>query len=110
MRRLLVVLCVVGFVVALPMSHLAFAARGGAPKVEICHITPNYAPSEAFPFLSPNNVVVALYGHVIEVSENAADAHYGHGDPTAVFMTADWAGIIPGFDNDSECVIFVAAP
>ncbi len=108
MKRLLVVLCVVGFVVAVPMSHLAFGAK--AEKVEICHITPNYAPSVPFIWINPGNLVVALYGHVIEVSGNAAEAHYNHGDPEALFLTADFDQFIPDFDNDSECVIFVAAP
>ncbi len=101
-------LCVVGFLVALPMSHLAFAGKGPAPKVEICHITPNYTPSECFMFF---NEVVASYGHIISVSENAAQAHDAHGDPELVFLTEDFAPFIPefidGFGNDSECVIFV---
>ena len=73
MKRLIVVLCVVGFIVALPMSHLAFAGKGPAPKVEICHVN------------SANDVVVLgtlviAYGRVIEVSENAVAAHEAHGD------------------------------
>ena len=108
MKRLIVVLCVAGLLAALPLSHLV-AARP-APKVEICHITPNYAPSVPFQWIFPNNWVVAHYGHIISVSENAAQAHYDHGDPVPVFLTEDFDQFIPGFDNDSECVIFVAAP
>ena len=75
MKRLIVVLCVVGFIVALPMSHLAFAGKPEEKpaKVEICHVN------------SANDVVVLgtvviAYGRVIEVSENAVAAHEAHGD------------------------------
>jgi hypothetical protein len=106
MKQLIVVLCVVGFLVALPLSHVA--ADGPAAEVEICHIAPNDTPSEPFMFF---NEVVASYGHIISVSGNAAQAHYAHGDPELVFLTEDFAAFIPefidGFGNDSECVSFV---
>lgn len=110
MKRILVVLILVGIIVGLPMS-LALAGKGPAPKVDICHITPNYGTSAPFMFFG--NDVVANYGHIISVSENAAEAHYAHGDPVPVFPTegdgVDWyMNLIPDFDNDSECVIFVA--
>jgi hypothetical protein len=109
MKRILVVLILVGIIVGLPMS-LTFAGKGKgpAPKVDICHITPNYGTSEPFTFFG--NDVVANYGHIVSVSENAAEAHYAHGDPKPVFLTEDWSFVIPEFDNDSECVIFVDAP
>ena len=103
MKRLIVLLCVVAFVVALPMSHVA--AKGKPAKVDICHLTPNYGTSVPFVFFG--NDVVANYGHIISVSPNAADAHYAHGDPVPVFLTAVFSFLIPDFDNDSECVIFV---
>ncbi len=106
MKHLVVVLCVVGFIVALPLSHVA--ADGPAAKMDICHITPNYVPSAPFMFFQE---VVAHYGDIIFVSENAAEAHYAHGDPELVFLTETFAPFIPefidGFDNDSECVVFI---
>jgi hypothetical protein len=69
MKRLLVLLLIVGFVVALPLSHLVLA-KGPAPKVEICHVTDSGS-------VFGDTVVV---GHVISVSENALDAHLAHGD------------------------------
>jgi len=82
---------------------------GPAEKVEICHLTPNYETSDSF--ISPfGNQVVANYGHIVNVSVNAADAHYAHGDPEPVFLTEQWKIWIPDFDdNDSECVIWTAA-
>jgi hypothetical protein len=74
MKRLIVVLCVVGFIVALPMSHLAFAKK--ADKVLICHATDL--------FDVPQNQWTLVVGHVIEVSENALDAHLAHGDTTVI--------------------------
>lgn len=68
MKRLLVVLCVVGLFAALPLSHLAFAAEPET-KVAICHVN------------SANDVYQnVVFGHVIEVSEEAVPAHQEHGD------------------------------
>ena len=76
MKRLLVILCVVGFVVALPMSHLAFAAK--ADKVDICHVT------DSLDGLGPDGNVTLIVGHVINVSGNAVDAHVAHGDSLVI--------------------------
>ncbi len=74
MKRLIVVLCVVGFIVALPMSRLAFA--GKPVKVDICHVTDSVVVNAAG--------VSLVVGHVISVSENAVDAHLAHGDILAI--------------------------
>ena len=73
MKRLIAVLVVVGFIVALPLSH-AFGAK--ADKVQICHVN------------SANDTLdlgfaTIVFGTVIEVSGNAVPAHEAHGDSTA---------------------------
>ena len=75
MKRLLIMLCVVAFLVALPMSHSAFA--GKKAKVAICHVN------------SANDAIegvgaTLVFGKVIEVSENAVAAKEAKGD-SAVF-------------------------
>jgi hypothetical protein len=73
MKRLIVVLCVAAFIIALPMSHSAMAKRDLIiKKVLICHAT------DSFDILA--NEWTQIVGHVIEVSENAVDAHLAHGD------------------------------
>lgn len=72
MKRFIILLCVVAFVVALPLSHVA--AKGKAPaKVEICHVK-----ATADLWGSPK-----AFGIVIEVSANAIPAHEAHGDSIA---------------------------
>ena len=88
MKRLIVVLCVVGFIVALPMSHLAFAGKPEEKpvKVDICHATDSGA------LQSGGTLII---GHVINVSENAVDAHLAHGDSLEINDIDDegpWAG------------------
>ena len=84
MKRLIVILCVVGFAAALPMSHSALAAKKApAAKVRICHVN------------SANDVVVfnetysAMLGRVTEVSENAVNAHLAHGDSEVFFPLSE---------------------
>lgn len=72
MKRLLILLCVVGILAVFPLSHSAFAGKGPAPKVSICHVTGS-VDIEA-------NQWTLVVGHVITVSENAVDAHVAHGD------------------------------
>ena len=74
MKRLLVVLCVVGFIFALPLSQSVLAKPN--TKVAICHV------NSANEILDLGDVVV-VFGRVIEVSENAVEAHEAHGDSTA---------------------------
>jgi hypothetical protein len=87
MKRLIAVLCVVAFVVALPLSHVAAAGKGKgpAPKVDICHAT------DAFDV--PQNEFTVIVGHVITVSENAVDAHLAHGDSLVINDIEDDSGI-----------------
>ena len=73
MKRLLALLCVVGFVVALPLAHSAFAKP--AAKVAICHV------SSANDFVDFGGVKL-FFGRQVEVSENAVAAHLAHGDST----------------------------
>ena len=88
MKRTLVLLCVVGLLVALPLSHSAFAKGAKAPaKVEICHAT------DAFDV--PTNEFTLIVGHVISVSEKAVDAHLAHGD-SAVINDIDDGPVIFG--------------
>ena len=92
MKRLIVVLCVAGLLAALSMSHLAFAGKPVNPneeklaKVDICHATDSAA------LQSGGTLIV---GHVINVSENAVDAHLAHGDSLEINDIDDegpWAG------------------
>jgi ABC-type sugar transport system substrate-binding protein len=77
MRRVLVLLCVVAFLAALPLSHIAMAAP--AAKVAICHVN------------SANDVIdlgffgTFVFGMEIEVAESAVPAHLAHGDSTEYF-------------------------
>ena len=89
MKHLIVVLCVVGFIVALPTSHVAFAKK--ADKVLICHVTDM--------FDIPQNEFTLVVGHVIEVSSNALEAHLAHGDilnPDPVLNDIDYGPVIFG--------------
>jgi len=76
MKRLLIMLCVVAFLAALPLSHIALAAP--AVKVPICHV------NSANDALDLGGLVV-VFGKVIEVAEPAVPAHEAHGDNTAFF-------------------------
>ena len=74
MKRLIILVCVVALLVALPMSHMAFAAK--KVKVDICHVTDSVVVNLAG--------VSLVVGHVINVSENAVAAHLAHGDILAI--------------------------
>ena len=63
MKRLVILCVVLAFVVAIPLSH-SLMAKG--EKVRLCHVT----SADDF----------GVYGHVIEVSINAKNAHCNHGD------------------------------
>jgi len=83
MKRMLILLCLVGLIVAVPLSHSAFAAKKKKAKkkdpnvkVSICHATDS--------FDVPTNGWTQIVGHVITVSENAVDAHLAHGDSTVI--------------------------
>jgi len=84
MRRLIVLAAVLGFLAAVPLSHLVLAApkKGKKPKAKICHI---YA-------LGPiaGQAGDFFLGEVIEISGNALKAHCkNHGD----FQGLDYDGV-----------------
>jgi hypothetical protein len=83
MKRLIILLCVLVFIVALPLSH-AIAGKGPAPKVDICHATDSAVVNDAG--------VSLVVGHVINVSENAVAAHLAHGDTLAISGLDDGPG------------------
>ncbi len=75
MKRLIAILFVLGFIVALPLSH-AFAARRlkpGKRKVFICHVTNVEENHHGMGH-------VLLEGHLIKVARAAVSAHLEHGD------------------------------
>jgi len=79
MKRLLVLCVVLAFVVAIPLSHSLMAQKDG--KVRLCHVT--------------KADDLGVYGHVIEVSINAKNAHCNHGDhdrPVAERKVGDACG------------------
>ncbi|MHC4500605.1 MAG: hypothetical protein ACYS21_16020 [Planctomycetota bacterium] len=78
MKRLLIVLCVVGFLATLSLSHsvLAKPPEDKPAKVLVCHVTDSVVVNAAD--------VSLVVGHVINVSENAVDAHVAHGDILAI--------------------------
>ena len=90
MKRLIIVLCVVAFIVALPMSHLAFAKK--ADKVAICHIIEEHDAVYAL-----WGVVDLHFGKEISVAESAVPAHEAHGDSTTFFGGEGAAGPIAVF-------------
>lgn len=72
MKRLLVMLGVVAFLAALPLSHLAWAEE--PCLVPICHVN---SANDVFSF----DDTLLVFGRVIEIDENAVQAHLDeHGD------------------------------
>ena len=75
MKRLLIILFVLVFIAAIPLSHNLMAKKAEKPgKVEICHVNSANDQLEDFGF-----------GRVITVSEKALAAHLKHGDCSVVF-------------------------
>ncbi len=74
MKRLAVVLCVVGLLAALPLSQSLQAKppEGKPVKVDVLHRTDSAVVNAAG--------VSLIVGHMISVSENAVAAHLAHGD------------------------------
>jgi hypothetical protein len=75
MRRLVVLAAVLGFLAAVPLSHLVLAApnKGKKPKAKICHV------SALGPIAGQTGDF--FLGEVIEISGNALKAHCNnHGD------------------------------
>ncbi len=114
MKRFIVALCLVAFLVALPMSHLVSAAKKKKPvrkKVAICHI------------IEANDVVYGFWGVVdlhfgkeIEVATSAVPAHIEHGDSDTFFGGDTAAGPIQQFKDAgvnlpaADCYISVPIP
>ncbi|MFC2156248.1 hypothetical protein ACFLT9_00285 [Acidobacteriota bacterium] len=66
MKRFLIGVLVLAFVVAIPLSTTLMAKK--VDKVKLCHIT------------GVNDAGTRLVGHVIEVAQSAVKAHCAHGD------------------------------
>ena len=66
MRRLVVLLIVAAFLIALPATHVV----AEKDKVDVCHVN------------SANDAWLYSFGQVISVSESALKAHRAHGDST----------------------------
>jgi len=83
MKHFTVVLFVVGFILALPLSHSAMAKgkrhkkQRCQEKVLICHVN---GSNDTIPIGSHS---VITFGRVIKVSKRAVRAHERHGDSTA---------------------------
>lgn len=85
MKRFFIILLVVVFIAAIPLSH-NLMAKAKAEKVRLCHITH---------LTEDGNGYTVHMGHVIVVSINAAPAHCAHGDhdiPTADKKAGDPCG------------------
>ncbi len=94
MKRLLILLCVVGLLAAIPLSHLAAAGKA-AEKVQICHII---AANDTIPFgFGEVPTVLLSFGKEISVAPAAVPAHEAHGDSTTFFGGEDAAGPIAAF-------------
>jgi hypothetical protein len=79
LKRLLILFCVAGMLAAIPLSHVATAAKPET-KVAICHV------NSANDILDLGSIVI-VFGKVIEVSENAVETHVTqHGDSTDFFI------------------------
>ena len=125
MSRVLVFIALIALIAAVPVSHVVAAK---AEKVSVCHVnsanTPgsyayDYSYSVDYTDLNPNDAidwndydreyetayeVTYHLGQVIEVSENALDAHLGHGDSTVFYAlteyAADWISSLDDIDYE----------
>ncbi|HUS73482.1 MAG TPA: hypothetical protein VMY06_10495 [Sedimentisphaerales bacterium] len=112
MKRLLIVVCVAGFIAALPLSHSAMAKPKA--KVAICHII---AANDVIPFSFQGPPTVLLYfGKEISVAPAAVPAHEAHGDSTTFFGGDVAAGPIAAFQEAganlpaADCYVVVPLP
>jgi hypothetical protein len=92
MRRIFGFMCLAAILVALPLTH---SLAGKSEKVTICHLDSANSPGvHQFswnwlgPFY-PRAKYTMYYGRVIEVAEDAVDAHLAHGDRVEDFYTPD---------------------
>lgn len=97
MNKVIAIITVIAFIVAIPVSNNLMA--GKEAKVKVCHIT---AEGE---WRGANGYI----GHVIEVSENAVKAHCSHGDhaPNPNKVIGDECGrwLTQVVDCDNEFVV-----
>jgi len=78
MKRLGVLLLVVGLLAALPLGNAALAKKGEKPqKVKICHVI---AANDEIPFQIWGITGTLYFGKEITVAPEAVDAHLAHGD------------------------------
>ena len=80
MKRVLVAVCVAGFVLAIPLSRAAFAAPKA--KVAICHVN---SANGVFSWFGST----MAFGREIEVSENAVADHLAHGDSLEFYRLSE---------------------
>ena len=89
MKRFLIGVLILAFVVAIPLSTTLMA--GKQPKVDVCHL------NSANDVLDLGTQVIA-FGKVINVSEKAVAHHVKHGDSTEFFpMTEELRDILEEF-------------
>ena len=109
MRRLFAALTLVGFLAALPLTHLALGAPKGPKKgpktpqkVLVCHIDDVDYTVDA----NGNITVTDFTAHVISVASKAVNAHLAHGDAV---VPPDANGN-PQFAAHQDCTALGAPP
>ena len=106
MNRLFVFLAVVALVIALPVTHEAFAGNNNT-KVEICHVNSSNSPGvydlTYTYYYSGGYTYTYPVGRVIEVNASAVAAHVAHGDSTYFYpldeYTINWLESLEGLNG-----------
>jgi hypothetical protein len=110
MNRLFVFLAVVALVIALPVTHDAFAGNNNT-KVEICHVNSANSPA-VVSYTYWDNFCGSYYksgpytttyvlGRVIEVDESAVDTHLANGDAQYFSALDDyWTGYLTSVEEN----------
>lgn len=97
MRRASILFAVVASIAILPTLHTAQATP--AAKVQVCHLNSSNTPAtRTYDYEYHYNTTDLEYhydytysfGRVIEVNENAVDAHVEHGDSTSFGMLTEY--------------------
>ena len=110
MTRFFVFAAVVALVIALPVTHEAFAG-GNNTKVSICHVNNSNSPAVQvytyhygyYNYYEYGYVRTLTYhlGRFIEVDESAVAAHVDHGDSTGYALSEYTADYLTSWeDND----------